>query len=250
MRIDYPQSNQLSQLRGLWQEAFHDDGAFLDGFFDDVFSPDRCRCISVDGQVAAALYWLDCRAYDRPVAYLYAVATAKRHRGKGLCRALMEDTHLLLKELGYAGCLLVPEDHLVGMYENFGYHFCSAIREFSCRAGEDPISLRKLTPEEYAAARRQYLPEGGVVQEGENLLFLQKMTDFYAGEELLFCASVTDGECFCPELLGNAAAAPAVLCALGAEKGRFRAPGEGKDFAMFHALSGLTPPTYFGLAFD
>lgn len=251
MRIDYPADTQLSQLRLLWKTAFEDTDACLDVFFGEIFSPDRCRCVTVDGEAVAALYWLDCRCLDRPMAYIYAVATAKRHRGRGLCRSLMENTHSLLRELGYAGCLLVPgEKGLFQMYADFGYETCSTVREFSCRAAQAQAVLRPISADEYAALRRTYLPHGGVIQEGENLLYLERQAGLYAGADFVCCADVRDGTLFCPEILGNADAAPGILTALGAAGGTFRTPGPGRDFAMYHPLSDAPAPTYFGLAFD
>ena len=251
MKIDYPQSVEIDSLRRIWQEAFGDPDEFLDGFFHHIFSPDRCRCVTVDGEVAAALYWFDCKAYDRPMAYLYAIATAKSHRKKGLCRALMADTHALLEKLGYAGCLLVPEgEKLFGMYANLGYSISSGIREFSCRAGEIPTSIRELDIPEYAQLRRKMLPEGSVLQEGENLAYLSQLAKLYAGEDFILCARVENGQLYCPELLGNAEAAPGILRALGAASGTFHSPGHDRHFAMYHPLSDAPVPTYFGLAFD
>lgn len=251
MRIDYPAEDQLPQLKKLWKEAFHDDDAFLEVFFSEVFTPDRCRCVSLEGQVAAALYWLDCAAHGRPMAYLYAVATGKTHRGKGLCRSLMSDTHTLLRELGYAGCLLVPgENGLFQMYGDMGYRTCSSVREFSCKAADAPLPIRSLSAAEYAALRRQYLPDGGVLQEGENLIFLEKLMGLYAGEDFLFCADVENGQVFCPELLGNASGAESIVTALNAVGGTFRTPGTDRAFAMYYPLSDGPAPSYFGLAFD
>ena len=125
MRIDYPLESQIGDLRSLWKEAFGDTDQFLNSFHDTAFSPDRCRCITIDEQVAAALYWFDCRFDDRPLAYIYAVATAKAFRKQGLCRMLMDNTRQLLSELGYSGIVLVPEMHLIPMYESMGYRVCS-----------------------------------------------------------------------------------------------------------------------------
>ncbi len=246
MKIDYPVPEQFHPLRQLWKEAFGDEDAFLDLFFGEIFSSDRCRYVTLDGQVAAALYWLDCRCEDRPMAYLYAVATSKKHRGRGLCRTLLADTHSLLAELGYAGCLLVPgEPGLVEMYGAMGYDPCTTVREFTAEMGRERAELLELTPAEYAVARRDWLPSGGVIQEGESLTFLSKLGKFYRGEDFLLWAG--DGPM---EILGNTDAAPGILATLGKTAGTFRAPGPGRDFAMYHPLKPGDPPDYFGFAFD
>lgn len=251
MRIDDPRQDQLPQLRRLWKEAFGDDDAFLDLFFDHVFAADRCRCITVDGQIAAALYWLDCRFDGRPIAYLYAIATGKQHRGQGLCRALMSNVHDLFRQLGYAGAILVPgEPALFQMYGRMGYRICSAIGEMRCKAGEYPIQLQAIDSAQYARLRREMLPEGGVVQEGENLVFLEQLARFYAGQDLLLCAYGENGRLVVPELLGDPGAAPGILAALGAAEGTFRFPGDNRSFAMYYPLSDAPAPQYFGLAFD
>lgn len=250
MNIDYPAQMQMDDLRTLWQEAFGDDDAFLDQFYTYGFAPDRCRCVTVDGHVAAALYWFDCQYQSRPLAYLYGVATAKAFRGKGLCRALVENTHAHLKYLGYAGAILVPaEEYLFQMYEKMGYSVCASVLEFVCEAGLEPAQMRQIDAAEYSCVRRKLLPEDGVFQEGDSLDFLQTMADFYAGEDFLVSVSRED-EFFAPELLGNAQAAPGILTALRKKQGNFRSPGSGKPFAMYFPLSDAPAPGYFGLAFD
>ena len=184
------------------------------------------------------------------MAYLYGVATAKKHRGKGICKALAENTHAHLKYLGYAGAILVPADEkLSQMYEKLGYQVCSSVSEFVCTAASEAADLRQVDKEEYRLLRRQFLPENGVVQEGDNLDFLETMADFYAGED--FLVAVTHGdEFFAPEILGNEQAAPGILAALRINQGHFRGPGAGKPFAMYLSLSDCPAPGYFGLAFD
>lgn len=243
MRADYPTPEQQDGLRRLWQESFGDSDAFLDGFWGTAFAYDRCRCISTNGEIAAALYWLDCRCDGAPMAYIYAVATARLHRGQGLCRALMEDTHSLLKRLGYAGCILVPgEKELFAMYEKMGYTCCGGMDTIPRSAGA-PVLLREVTADEYGTLRKAYLPEHGVLQDG--LDFLSTYAKFYAGEDFILAATDTLGL----ELLGNADAAPGILGALGKKSGRFRVPGTA-PFAMFHPFADVPTPGYFGLAFD
>ena len=154
----------------------------------------------------------------------------------------MDNTRDLLAELGYSGIVLVPEMHLIGMYESLGYQVCTYVREFSCRAGSSPVALQEISPAEYARLRRQYLPAGGVVQEIENLQFLSKIAKLYTGDGFLYAENA--------ELLGNADAAAGILAAQGKESGHFRCPDGEIPFGMYLPLDSKPAPRYFGLAFD
>lgn len=243
MKADFPTATQIPALRVLWKEAFGDSDALLDNFFKAGFSPERCRCMFAEGQAAAALYWFDCSCDSRPFAYIYAVATAKAHRGRGLCRALMADTHAHLKELGYRGCILVPgEKGLFTMYKKMGYTCFSGMDTIHCEAAAE-VPMRKISARQYTALRKQYLPHHGVEQQGTE--FLASYAQLYAGNDFLLAWA--DGLGL--ELLGNTAAAPGILATLGKKEGSFRIPGS-QPFAMWHPLSDVPEPGYFGIAFD
>lgn len=252
MIIDAPGAHQIPQLRALWQQAFGDPDTFLDGFFAEGFSQERCRCICRDGRIAAALYWFDCQLQGEKFAYIYAVATDQAFQGQGLCRSLMTAAHAHLQQAGYAAAILVPgSKSLFQLYEKLGYRTCTYIREFSCEAAPSPADLRQLDAAQYAALRRDYLPEGGVVQEGSTLAFLHTFARFWAGEDFLLAGSVSEATLQCAELLGNTHAAPGILSALGLSQGNFRVPGKSKPFAMYFPLKENAPdPQYLGLALD
>lgn len=253
MIIDSPTLAQIPALRTLWREAFGDTEEFLDAFQRTAMSADRCRCAVVDGQLAAALYWFDCLHEGRPIAYIYAVATAKAFQGRGICTALMEDTHCQLERLGYEGAILVPGSReLFRFYERLGYRTCSYLRNFVCSAGAEDVQLYRVDKAEYTRLRRQLLPEGGVVQEKENLDFLATQADFYAGPGFLLAACREGDRLIGVELLGNEKAAPGILETLGCAEGTFCTPGDSEPFAMYRPLGGskLEPPSYFGLAFN
>lgn len=238
-------------LKALWKQAFGDPDWFIDAFFDAAYAPERCRYLTEDGRLAAALYWMDCSCRGQKLAYIYAVATDEAFRGKGLCRRLMEMSHHDLRQEGYAGCILVPgSDALRQMYGKMDYNDCSFVTEVLCKPGSIDAALRRIDPEEYARLRRQYLPETGVLQEGVQLKFLDMQAGLFAGEGFLAAASVYDGKVHCMELLGNTDAAPGIVAALDAKEGFFRMPGKDKPFAMYHPLTDAPAPAYFGLAFD
>lgn len=252
MQIDYPAPHHLPQLRQLWQNAFGDTDAFLDSFYRTAYAPDHCRCILIGGQVAAVLYWIDCTLKDQQLAYIYAVVTHPAHRGKGLCRCLMRNTHELLRAHGYEGTILVPQkESLRAMYAGMGYQNVGGLMEFTCTAGDEALPLRAVGPEEFAALRRSMLPPGAVLQEGTGLAFLAEQIQFYSGDDILLAAYKENKILHVPELLGSRNHAPGILNALGCIQGIFRVPGTKRPFAMFHLLKkdGVIPD-YFGFAFD
>ena len=252
MKIDFPVPSQYDQLTKLWQEAFHDSEEFIDGFFCTGFSPSRCRCVEMDGQIVAALYWFDTHYENQRFAYVYAVAVAESHRGRGICAAMMADTHAHLALRGYDGVLLMPETpELRQMYTRFGYTDCTQIGSFTCDAAEPAAELRRIDRDEYARLRRTYLPEGGAVQEDESIAYLEMMAFFYAGSDFLLAARRQGQHLKGLELLGNTSAAPGICAALNCTEGVFRIPGTDKNLSMFLPLTkNATPPTYLGLVFD
>ena len=252
MKIDFPIPTQYNQLVSLWQEAFGDTEEFIDGFFCTGFSPARCRCVILDGRIVAALYWMDLTCDDRRFAYLYAVAVAKSHRGKGLCTTLMADTRDHLAFRGYDGILLVPqEEGLRKMYEKMGYRDATSVDEFLAQAGDAPAVLQRIDREEYARLRRKLLPPGSAVEEEESIAFLETMAFFYRGENLLLAAHAENSKLWCPEFLGDRKDAPGVLAALRCSQGHFRVPGSAIPFAMFLPLEeDVQVPGYLGFAFD
>lgn len=251
MKTDHPTSRHQKRLRQLWQQAFGDTNAFLDCFFETAFLPENCLCTFENDAPVAVLYWIDCHLAGRKLAYIYAVVTDPAHRGRGLCRKLIGDTHVLLASRGYAGAVLVPQQEgLRAMYAGMGYRNCGGLHSFSCTPGGEPAALRAIGPAEFAALRRKMLPEGAVVQEDRGLDFLARQLQFYTGGDFLLAAFAEDDVLHGVELLGNAAAAPGITAALGCREGRFRIPGE-TPFAMFHPLASDVPaPEYFGFAFD
>lgn len=275
MKIHIPDASHISALRLLWKEAFGDTDTFLDTFFKTAFSQNRCLVATIDNNVAAALYWFDCSYNEKRIAYIYAVATALASRGQGICHKLMEDTHVHLKKLGYEGAILVPGNtSLFDFYESLGYYACCNIHQLYCccpkqeihsshspndkcsgSSSTNTINLKKIDKHQYARLRRDFLPKGSIIQEHENLDFLETQADFYMGEKLLLVARVENDTLNGLELLGDTNAAPAITHALGCFDGIFRTPGNSTPFAMYHSLTdngsgNSIPPSYFAFAFD
>lgn len=252
MTFEHPGKEQLPRLVQLWKEAFGEYDGFWELFMDTGYLPDHCRCITENGQPIAGLYWFDCSCGDDKIAYIYAVVTDARHRGRGLCRKLMADVHDLLKARGYASLMLVPADEgLRNMYRKLGYEDCTTIGKLSCGAGETAVKVRNVNSEEYAHLRRKLLPEGGVLQEGIQLPFLAAQAHLFAGNDFLLAAWLEGDTLHGMELLGNPEAAPGIVKALGCTNGTFQIPGVDAPFAMICKLTDTAvSPAYLGFSFD
>ena len=232
----------------LWKTVFGDSDAFLDSFFRIAFSPDRCNYLEENGEAICALYWFDCRFQGGKLAYIYAVATHPEHRGKGLASRLMAETHGHLQRLGYAGTVLKPAQGLFPFYERLGYATSGYIRRFTAVAATIPAQLNALSVDGYAAARRRYLPENGILQEGETLRYLHAFARFYEGENALVCVGQDEPVIF--DYLGDPAAAPGILAALGIPEATIPTPGKEIPYAMYHPLNCTKTPGYLGITLE
>lgn len=252
MTIDKPRVDSLPGLWRLWQQAFGDSAEFIDGFFRLGFSPERCRCVEAEGQIAAALYWFNCQWDGRKIAYIYAVATDKNFRGRGLCRALMEDTHRHLQSLGYAGAVLVPsEAGLFALYGGLGYRSFCPMKTVQIAPGEEKIAVQPIGAAEYARLRAERLPRGAILQEGDTLSFLASYAGFYVWDGGLFCAAREGDTLYFQEYFGNPEALPGIVAALGAKGAAVRLPGGEKPFAMYRSFTEDGQfPSYLGIALD
>lgn len=247
MTIRKPRSEEIPLLRQLWQTVFGDTDAFLDSFFSVAYSPDRCLCAVEGDALAGMLYWLPCEKY----AYIYAVATHPDHRGKSICRGLMEAAHEAIALQGFEGAILYPqEEGLRAMYRKMGYLAETFLTEQSFTPGSEPADPEEISCETYFSLRKHLLPEGAVIQESPFRELMESLS-FYQGNSFLLAAEDRGDTLFGLELLGNPALAPGILKALGKTGGSFRFPGNGKPFAMFRPLrEGVRAPKYFAFPLD
>jgi len=249
---DHPRLEDIPALRQLWKTVFGDSEEFLDRFFCHAFAPERCLCLWEEGVLAGMVHWLPCERPPHRFAYIYAVATHPDHRGKGICRRLMERTHALLPGQGYAGALLYPqEESLREMYRKMGYETATFLEEGICSPGAAAATLEPLSPEAYFGLRPQYLPEESVLQDEPFCSLLAADFRFYRGPGCLLTARLEKDHLSCPEFLGDLSALPGILRGLGAPFARYRRPGSALPFAMFLPLApGIRPPEYFAFALD
>lgn len=250
MIIDKPQLSDVPALRRLWQQAFGDTDSYLDLFFSQCFCPEHSLCIRAGGTPVCMLYYFPCTWNGQPLAYLYALATDRAYRNRGLSRRLTEQFNSTVQAKGYAGSVVAPADEtLIPFYAKMGYRPLGGMDTCQVVAAGEPAVLQQLSLAEYLQLRPRFLPAGGVLQEGSEMQLLADQVDFYTGKDFLFCITKT-APTFAPEFLGSTAAMPGVLAALGYPDGKFRIKGTA-PFAMFRPLNGTTDtPSYFAFILD
>ena len=77
---------------------------------------------------------------------------------------------------------------LFDFYKKMGYRVCTYTSELCCQASDSPTSVRQIDAEEYSIRRPDFLPKGSILQENENIIFLQTQADFYLGDDFLLAA--------------------------------------------------------------
>lgn len=249
MIIDNPRAEHLTALRRLWQQGFGDPNAFLDDFFEKGFAFDRCRCVFREGEPVAAVYRFDGAWQDKKIAYLYALSVAESHRGQGLSRLLLADTHAALRQMGFAGAVLEPATQsLREYYSRLGYREFGSRQERKIRSSAEPESVSELGLLGYEQARKKRLPQNGICQEGALTEFLQTQARLVGGED--FVAAISRQDDFILEFLGNQNKIPGLLRALNMEEAVVRLPG-GTATSMYLSFDERYDlPSYFGLPMD
>lgn len=253
MIIKKPADSDVKELKVLWKEAFGDTDDFIGLFFSLAFSKDNSLCVYDNESLVASLYWFDGSVGKEKAAYIYGVATDKKHRGKGHSTALLKRCHELLKSEGYSVAILVPADEgLFNFYGRLGYRACCPIDSREYASTEEKIDFQKIDANEYLTLRNRYLPQNTLIFDNQRLQFLASITDFYKSDSFIFAKSNNPDALSIIEFFGDEKLISSVVGALGFEKGLVRSYGKSRFFAMYLPLTEdfETSPEYLGFAFD
>ncbi len=249
MIIRHSTVNDIPILKSLWREAFNDSDSFIDNFFNCAYKENRSLILESDNKIASMLYWFDCTFNEKPVAYIYAVATFNEFQKKGLCNALMEALHKHLKALGYIGACLVPSnEHLFNFYGKMGYIKCMYNNEKEVLPEKGIVDFIKISAEEYINLRKNYLPKNCITQ--NNISFLKLQANFFKGDNFLLCARKEKDTLFVLEFWGNKNKQGNIVYCQNAKKGLFRTTGAEKPFAMYLPFEETLLPEYLDFAYD
>jgi predicted acetyltransferase len=256
VKIDLAKKKDLPQFTKLWQCCFGDDAKEIQSFWTTAF--DRIQVYGTwegSGLLAMACvlptHFVDQEGESHSCGYIYAVCTAPKHRGKGICKALLEHIH---KHCGFTYTALVPADeNLFQYYSKLGYETRFFHHTYTV-APKKGGNIRIANTEVYRSIRELQLYDNFLSYED---YFLSCAGTLYRieTEDGLYCACgyKKDKTLLIRELLPDSPQAAAALCAyMGCETAEVRTMGSTKAFGMLKALKKVPLPeeAYLGLALD
>ncbi len=114
--------NKKEECRRLWKEVFGDSDEFISSFMEHHYSEEQMLYIEENGILLSMLHLIPFDMYGAPVAYMYAVATADKARGKGLATSLIHRAIERAKNDGMEAIVTLPADKgLNSFYSQFGF---------------------------------------------------------------------------------------------------------------------------------
>ena len=94
--IDFAGYSDRDVLSLLWQSVFLEDSEITEYFFDNIFGDTVTPVIRIDGEIASAMFLLDCTIGDYKGKCVYCAMTNYAHRGKGYMKTLLDYSYRLV----------------------------------------------------------------------------------------------------------------------------------------------------------
>jgi len=139
-----------NQTKSLWQATFNDSQAFVDFYFDKIFSEKRNIFIKENGKIVSCLQAIPfpMKMENRivPTCYLSGILTDKNFQNRGFMRQLLQKTHQQLYDNGIWATTLIPsEKYLFEVYRKFGYEAIFKVDSVRhCGESRNPLKQMEL----------------------------------------------------------------------------------------------------------
>lgn len=160
--ISLSNENYIPDLKALWKACFGDEDGFINLFFETEFKKTKSFAYIQNGRAVSALYLLPITLKLKGELfegyYLYAAATEKSQRGKGLMRLLIEGAQRYAEKEGKSFVALVPgEPSLYSYYSRFGFFKAMYKSKAQLNFAEDRCKFEPITRERYISLRNECL---------------------------------------------------------------------------------------------
>lgn len=121
--IELASEKHRKGIISLWQEAFEDTEEFINRFLGNMVYTENMLIYLSNDEVLGMASMLPVYCGKSAGRYIYAVATRKAHRGKGVCQNIMQAVDEFIKTNNEKFAVLVPASQsLFEFYGKMGYN--------------------------------------------------------------------------------------------------------------------------------
>ncbi len=213
--ILFAKNEHIKQIVKLWNEAFGDTESEILKYIKNILK--YIVIYEENGLALGMLTLLPISCSDKKGRYVYAVATKKEARGRGISTSLIEFSKQYIKDNAESFLVLVPQsDSLFEFYKKRGFSAFSCVNKdkYHYIGGEtiSSFSLEIINADKYFQKRREFFAGKTFFEWNKEMLEFAK--DMYKGDFVLIkdkCKEVgiafcirTDKELYIKELLSNA----------------------------------------------
>jgi len=145
------QTIHKQELKLMWKRCFPKDRqAFIDYWFDNIFSPSNALIHTVDNRPAAFLqiipYKINNGKNPLKAAYLSGIMTHPDFRGRGFASSLTQEAIETARKRGFDLVFLIPQNKkLQPFYGKLGFESCSQQSFFNTIDNKQGISNEKVS---------------------------------------------------------------------------------------------------------
>ena len=192
--IRFAVPEDVPQLKMLWQDAFEDTPQGTLFYFARRHRADNMLVYEQEDKPLGMLTMLPMQLrmgdVSLPARYIFAVATDKAARGRGISTKLLDAAHQHMLESGDAAAVLAPaEPSLFAFYQKRGYQTVFYADHAVVEAAQLPPyagQCRDITKEEYQALRDAAFDSSRLFVrfDGEALAYIMASARLYGGRVL------------------------------------------------------------------
>ena len=204
--ITKPDGEYQKKIVKLWEDTFGDSEKYILSVISSDFYSGMAYA-ECNGELLGMAHLLRLES-GKKAYYCYAVATAEEHRGKGICKNILDFLKEKCKEENSALLLHPADDNLAAFYKRHGFQPLSYTYGISCQG--DGGAYFEISSAEYKLQRDFQFGDAGYYGWSEQSLKLSGLR--FIGFELdgeYMCAAVS-GRTVCeicapPHMMGKAA---------------------------------------------
>ena len=169
MTPTHPLPTDRDELTELWRELFPEDAdGWCELYFERMYAPERCYVLRNDTAIETVIhiidgYYSDADGTKRKLAYLFAVGTRERYRGKNNLKRMLGQLRDILPREGYSCMSCISLDELMGLYDSAGAMRLPVMYEYEPEPAGTRSDFRLCGFDDYLRLRRSYLAGTGGV---------------------------------------------------------------------------------------